>query len=84
MRLWITRDNEGFRLWRIKPTLNEDGVWRENNGEYEKINTYIYYYITDFADLLRKGEIVEINIAVVSPSAKQSESKECIKTRKHK
>lgn len=72
------------RLWRIKPTLNEDGVWRENNGEYEKINTYIYYYITDFADLLRKGEIVEIDIAMVLPFAKQSESKEYIKTRKHK
>lgn len=81
MRLWITRDDEGFRLWRIKPTLNEDGVWRENNGEYEKINTYIYYYITDFADLLKKGEIIEIDIAVVLPSVKQSE---CIKTRKHK
>jgi hypothetical protein len=84
MRLWITRDDEGFRLWRIKPTLNEDGVWRENNREYEKINTYIYYYITDFADLLRKGEIVEIDIAIVLPFAKQSESKEYIKTRKHK
>lgn len=30
MRLWITRDDEGFRLWRIKPTFNEDGVWRES------------------------------------------------------
>lgn len=53
-------------------------------GEYEKINTYIYYYITDFADLLRKGEIIEIDIAIVLPFAKQSESKEYIKTRKHK
>jgi hypothetical protein len=40
-------------------------------GEYEKINTYIYYYITDFADLLRKGEIVEIDIAIVLPFAKR-------------
>lgn len=35
MRLWITKDEEGLCLWRAKPALNEDGVWWEDDEEYE-------------------------------------------------
>ena len=84
MRLWITKDEEGLCLWRAKPALNEDGVWWEDDEEYEEINTYIYYSITGYADLPKEGEIIEIDVALVPPSAQQPESKERIKTRRHK
>lgn len=51
MRLWITKDEEGLCLWRTKPALNEDGVWWEDDEDYEEINSYIYYSLTNYADL---------------------------------
>lgn len=84
MRLWITKDEEGLCLWRAKPALNEDGVWWEDDEEYEEINTHIYYSITDYADLPKEGEIIEVDVNLVPPSAQQSESKKHTKTRKHK
>jgi hypothetical protein len=83
MRLWITKDEEGLCLWRAKPALNEDGVWWEDDEEYEEINSYIYYSLTDYADLPKEGEIIEIDVTLVLPS-QQLESKKYIKTRKHK
>lgn len=83
MRLWITKDEEGLYLWRTKPALNEDGVWWEGDEDYEEINSCIYYSITGYADLLKEGEIIEIDVTLVSPS-QQLESKKYIKTRKHK
>lgn len=39
--------------------------------------------ITGYADLPKEGEIIEIDVTLVSPS-QQLESKKYIKTRKHK
>ena len=79
----ITKDEEGLCLWRTKPALNEDGVWWEDDEDYEEINSCIYYSITGYADLPKEGEIIEIDVTLVSPS-QQLESKKYIKTRKHK
>ena len=49
----------------------------------KKINSCIYYSITGYADLPKEGEIIEIDVTLVSPS-QQLESKKYIKTRKHK
>lgn len=84
MRLWITRDEEGLCLWRAKPALNEDGIWREGDEEYDEINSQIFYSLTDYADLPKKEEIIEIDVNLVPPSAQQSESKKHTKTRRHK
>lgn len=27
MKLYLTRDEEGLALWRVKPFLNGDGCW---------------------------------------------------------
>ena len=62
MRLWITKDEEGLCLWRTKPALNEDGVWWEDDEDYEEINSCIYYSITGYADLPKEGEIVEVDV----------------------
>lgn len=48
MRLWITKDEEGLCLWRTKPALNEDGVWWEDDEDYEEINSCIYYSCFSF------------------------------------
>lgn len=83
MMITITKDEEGLCLWRTKPALNEDGVWWEDDEDYEEINSCIYYSITGYADLPKEGEIIEIDVTLVSPS-QQLESKKYIKTRKHK
>lgn len=83
MRLWITKDEEGLCLWRAKPDLNEDGVWRDDDEEYEEINIDIYYSLTNYADFPKEGEIIEIDVTLVPPS-QQLESKKYIKNRKHK
>lgn len=80
MRLWITKDEEGLCLWRTKPALNEDGVWWEDDEDYEEINSCIYYWLCRPP---KEGEIIEIDVTLVSPS-QQLESKKYIKTRKHK
>lgn len=49
----------------------------------KEINSYIYYSLTDYADLPKEGEIIEIDVTLVLPS-QQLESKKYIKTRKHK
>lgn len=85
MRLWITRDDEGFRLWRNKTYFL---MKMEFGGRItESMKKLILTSITTLLTLQtssEKGEIVEIDIAMVLPFAKQSESKEYIKTRKHK
>ena len=58
-------------------------VWWEDDEDYEEINSCIYYSITGYADLPKEGEIIEIDVTLVSPS-QQLESKKYIKTRKHK
>lgn len=55
----------------------------EDDEDYEEINSCIYYSITGYADLPKEGEIIEIDVTLVSPS-QQLESKKYIKTRKHK
>lgn len=84
MRLWLTKDEEGICLWRAKPTLGNDGVWWEENEEYDEINSQIFYSLTNYADFPKKKEIIEIDVNLVPPSAQQSESKKHIKTRRHK
>lgn len=84
MRLWITRDEDGLCLWRAKPTLNEDGIWWENDDEFNEINSQIFYSLTDYADLPKNEELIEIDVNLVPPSAQQSESKKHTKTRRHK
>lgn len=83
MRLWITKGEEGLCLWGAKPALNEDGIWWEDDEDYKEINSFIYYSITGYADLPKEGEIIEIDVTLVSPS-QQLKSKKYIKTRKHK
>lgn len=84
MRLWITKDEEGLCLWRTKPALNEDGVWWEDDEDFTEITPDIYFTLTNWADITDKAGIIEIDVNLVPPSAQQSESKERIKTRRHK
>ena len=36
MRLWLTKDKEGLCLWRTRPILGGDGVWWEEDEDFDE------------------------------------------------
>lgn len=84
MRLWLTKDEEGLCLWRTRPILGGDGVWWEENEDFDEITEDVYYSLTGYGDLPRNDGLIEIDVSLVPPSIRQSESDKYVKVRKHK
>lgn len=81
MKLWITRNEDELSLWRVKPHLDYDGMWWDDDEDYDAITEEVYYSLTDYRDLPKADdELVEIEVNVTS----QDSSKEHIKNRRHK
>lgn len=80
MRLYLTRDEGGLALWRVKPFLNSDGCWWDDDEEFDDIIEDIYYSLTNYRDLPKNDELIEIEVDVTSKDS----SKEHIKNRRHK
>lgn len=80
MELYLTRDEEGLCLWRAKPFLGSDNFWYEEEEGYDNITEDIYYSLTNYRDLPKNDELIEIEVDVTSKDS----SKEHIKNRRHK
>ena len=80
MKLYLTRDEEGLCLWRAKPFLGSDNFWYEEEEGYDNITEDIYYSLTNYRDLPKNDELVEIEVDITSKDS----SKEHIKNRRHK
>lgn len=81
MRVWITCDSDwALCLWRVKPFLNGDGCWWDDDEEFDDITEDIYYSLTNYRDLPKNDELIEIEVDVTSKDS----NKEHIKNRRHK
>lgn len=80
MKLYLIRDEEGLALWRVKPFLNGGGCWWDDDEEFDDITEDIYYSLTNYRDLPKNDELIEIEVDVTSKDS----NKEHIKNRRHK
>lgn len=81
MRVWITCDSDwALCLWRVKPFLNGGGCWWDDDEEFDDITEDIYYSLTNYRDLPKNDELIEIEVDVTSKDS----NKEHIKNRRHK